>query len=100
MMEPTMSDTTCVYPACMGHTIPGCQGPCKKPFVGHIPRQDTQFPPPDLKPLRYFFAQGNTLDEMRDHARQHTLAREGDMKLVWVNEGDLYNHLLKGKYYE
>ena len=47
-----------------------------------------------VKRLRYFDPQGDTIDQMRDHARQHPLAKQGDMKLVWVNEGDLYNHVL------
>jgi len=29
---------------------------------------------------------------MQDHARAHPIASEGDTILVWVNEGDLYNH--------
>lgn len=45
-----------------------------------------------VKPLRYVDPEGETLDQMREHARQHPLARKGDMKLVWINEGDLYNH--------
>ena len=45
-----------------------------------------------VKPLRYFFAQGETVDQVREHAQAHPLAKEGDMKLVWVNEGDLYDH--------
>lgn len=45
-----------------------------------------------VKPLRFFFAQGETVDQVREHARAHPLAKEGDMKLVWVNEGDLYDH--------
>ena len=47
-----------------------------------------------VKPLRYFEPQGSTVEQMRDHARQHPLHREGDMKLVWVNEGDLSIFLL------
>lgn len=47
---------------------------------------------PPIPPLRYFFAEGDTLDQMRDHARAHPIAGEGDVKLVWANEGDLYNH--------
>lgn len=41
--------------------------------------------------LRYFHPEGETMAQMRDHARNHPLYREGDLKLVWVNEGDLYN---------
>lgn len=47
-----------------------------------------------VKPLRYITPDGETLDQMREHARQDPLAKQGDMKLVWVNEGDLYNHTL------
>lgn len=47
-----------------------------------------------VKPLRYFEPQGSTVEQMRDHARQHPLHREGDMQLVWVNEGDLSIFLL------
>jgi hypothetical protein len=45
-----------------------------------------------IPPLRYFSAEGETLDQIRDHARAHPIAGEGDTTLVWVNEGDLYNH--------
>jgi len=41
--------------------------------------------------LRYFHPEGETMAQMRDHARNHPLYREGDLKLVWVNEGDLCN---------
>ena len=41
--------------------------------------------------LRYFHPEGETMAQMRDHARSHPLYREGDLKLVWVNEGDLCN---------
>lgn len=47
-----------------------------------------------VKPLRYFEPEGSTVEQMRDHARQHPLAKEGDMKLVWINEGDLSMYLL------
>ena len=45
---------------------------------------------PTMKPLRYIEPEGETLEQMRDHARQHPLAQSGDMRLVWVNEGDLH----------
>lgn len=48
----------------------------------------------EVKPLRYITPDGETLDQMREHARQDPLAKQGDMKLVWVNEGDLYNHTM------
>lgn len=39
-------------------------------------------------------AQGQTIEEMRDHVRNdpqgQELIRRGDTILVWVNEGDLY----------
>lgn len=47
-----------------------------------------------VKSLRYFEPKGSTVEQMRDHARQHPLAKEGDMKLVWINEGDLSIYLL------
>jgi hypothetical protein len=43
-----------------------------------------------VKPLRFFVAEGGTFSQMREHARSHPLAREGDMQLVWANEGDLH----------
>lgn len=49
---------------------------------------------PTVKPLRYTEPEGETLDQMRDHARQHPLAQSGDMRLVWVNEGDLHMHTI------
>lgn len=39
--------------------------------------------------MRYLPAEGSTIQEMRDHAQQSELFQQGDMKLVWVNEGDL-----------
>lgn len=39
--------------------------------------------------MRYIAAQGETIAEMREHARASDLHQHGDMKLVWVNEGDL-----------
>ena len=48
-----------------------------------------------VKPLRYFYPQGDTFGQMRDNARQHPLAKEGDMKLVWVNAGDLWNIVIR-----
>lgn len=49
---------------------------------------------PTVKPLRYIEPEGETLEQMRDHARQHPLAQSGDMRLVWVNEGDLHMHTI------
>lgn len=66
---------------------PGGLGPKQEPL-----RRERE--PVKVKQLRYFDPQGDTFDQMQDHARQHPLAKEGDMKLVWVNEGDLYNHVL------
>ncbi len=40
--------------------------------------------------VRYFKPQGATLDDMKEHARQHPLYQQGDLVLIWVNEGDLY----------
>lgn len=45
-----------------------------------------------IPPLRYFIPTGDTRDQMREEARNHPLYRDGDMLLVWANEGDLYNH--------
>jgi len=42
-------------------------------------------------PLRWFQPEGSTFAEMQERARNHP-SREGDTILVWVNEGDLYNH--------
>lgn len=39
--------------------------------------------------IRYVDAEGGTLAEMRENARKSDLYAQGDMKLVWVNEGDL-----------
>lgn len=49
---------------------------------------------PTVKPLRYIEPEGETLEQMRDHARQHPLAQSGDMRLVWINEGDLHMHTI------
>ena len=47
-----------------------------------------------VKPLRFIEADGLDIDHMRERARQDPLSREGDMRLVWVNEGDLYSHTI------
>lgn len=39
--------------------------------------------------IRYVDAEGETLAEMRENARNSDLYGQGDMKLVWVDEGDL-----------
>lgn len=39
--------------------------------------------------MRFIEAEGSTLSEMKENARKSDLYRLGDMKLVWVNEGDL-----------
>lgn len=43
-------------------------------------------------PLRVAAAKGETLDQMIRNARESGLYKIGDMKLMWVNEGDLYCH--------
>lgn len=43
-------------------------------------------------PLRVAAAKGETLDQMIRNARESGLYKIGDMKLMWVNEGDLYSH--------
>jgi hypothetical protein len=48
--------------------------------------------------LRYFHPEGETMAQMRDHARNHPLYREGDLKLVWVNEGDLCNLAIRAAF--
>jgi hypothetical protein len=42
------------------------------------------------KPPRFFPAEGATFSAMQKQAREHPLCKEGDLMLVWVNEGDLY----------
>ncbi|MFC4236295.1 hypothetical protein ACFOY8_13875 [Thalassospira xianhensis] len=39
--------------------------------------------------VEYVQAEGATFDEMRINARNTPLFKRGDMRLVWVNEGDL-----------
>lgn len=39
--------------------------------------------------IRYVDAEGETLAEIRENARNYDLYRQGDMKLVWVSVGDL-----------
>jgi hypothetical protein len=39
--------------------------------------------------MQYVPAEGQTVDEMRENARKTELWKRGDMRLVWVNEGDL-----------
>ena len=39
--------------------------------------------------LKYTRPKGETFREMQHHAGESKLYGEGDMKLVWVNEGDL-----------
>lgn len=43
--------------------------------------------------IRYIDAEGETISEMREAARKSALYAQGDMKLVWVNEGDITAHL-------
>ncbi|MEP3669334.1 MAG: hypothetical protein ABJN42_21665 [Roseibium sp.] len=43
---------------------------------------------------RYLPARGATLEEMRAHAQRSELNEHGDMRLVWVNEGDLFGMCL------
>lgn len=38
--------------------------------------------------VEYVQAQGETLDDMRVNARNSSMYKRGDMRLVWVNEGD------------
>ena len=40
--------------------------------------------------LRFVQAQGETFGEMRENVRNSPLYEMGDVRLVWVNEGDLY----------
>ena len=39
--------------------------------------------------MEYLPAEGQTFEEMRENARKSELWKRGDMRLVWVNEGDL-----------
>ena len=39
--------------------------------------------------VEYVQAKGATLEEMRLNARNSSMCKRGDMRLVWVNEGDL-----------
>lgn len=39
--------------------------------------------------VKYVQAEGATLDEMRLNVRNSSMCKRGDMRLVWVNEGDL-----------
>lgn len=41
--------------------------------------------------LKYVQAEGKTFEDMRESARNSELYKLGDMVLIWVNEGDLYN---------
>lgn len=45
--------------------------------------------------VRMVEAIGNSIDEMRINAARNPLFNEGDMKLMWVNEGDMY--LMRGE---
>ena len=41
-----MSDA-CQYPACLGQTVPGCNGPCRvRMWLDPMPREDAQLSPP------------------------------------------------------
>lgn len=44
--------------------------------------------------IRYFTPEGDSIEQMKEHARQHPLYTEGDLTLVWVNEGDLHGESL------
>ena len=48
----------------------------------------------EMYKIDFVRAQGQTIEEMRDHVRNdpqgQELIRRGDTILVWVNEGDLY----------
>jgi hypothetical protein len=46
----------------------------------------------EVGPLRYVAAEGKTFSEMRDNVRKTDLYQIGDVRLVWVNEGDLHMH--------
>lgn len=39
--------------------------------------------------MQYVPADGLTFEEMRQNARKSELWKRGDMRLVWVNEGEL-----------
>lgn len=39
--------------------------------------------------MRFIEAEGATLVEMKENARKNDLFQLGDMRLIWVNEGDL-----------
>lgn len=72
-----------------GDALVACRGMDPEGDIHAIPAVQ-----PTVKPLRYIEPEGETLDQMRDHARQHPLAQAGDMRLVWVNEGDLHMHTI------
>lgn len=40
--------------------------------------------------MRYEYAVGESLEEMRENVRNSSLMEFGDAKLIWANEGDLY----------
>lgn len=54
--------------------------------VAYVPKKTVLEAP---KGVRYILAVGVT-DLQREHAKISELYKHGDMKLVWVNEGDLY----------
>lgn len=39
--------------------------------------------------MQYVPAEGQTFEEMRQNARKSDLWKRGDLRLVWVNEGEL-----------
>jgi len=47
--------------------------------------------------MTMFPVKGNTLEEMKENARNNPLYSKGDMILMWVNEGDYYNKLFTSK---
>ena len=56
--------------------------------------ETTPKPPPAQ--LEFFNARGMTFRAMRDQAQGSKLFLRGDMRLIWVSEGDLLNLQLAG----
>lgn len=60
------------------------------------PEQSPTIPKPPLAQLKFFNARGMTFRAMQKQAQSSELYLRGDMRLIWVSEGDLLNLQMSG----
>lgn len=51
---------------------------------------------PQVSPIRYAMIDGSNLVDMRENVRNGELPRHGDVRLIWINEGDLLGATIHG----